>query len=89
MKTMTKEQQKLHEEYGFEYYFEPETGKMEFSQVRTNMMKDVGYSPYCMTSGCYRYSNTDFIGVLKCSKCGDIITFPKEFMDRYRAKHGM
>lgn len=61
MKELTEEQQREHEQWGHEPY----TGKMEFSQVRTNMMADVNYVPYCMGSGCQRYSKTNVIGTLK------------------------
>lgn len=84
---LTTEQQESHEKHGSEYYYEPHTGKMEFSQVRTNMMKDKNYVPYCLNSGCQRFSKTDVIGTLKCRKCGDVITYPKEFIDRFKAKH--
>lgn len=84
------EQQKAdHLKYGHEYYFEASTGEMEFSQVRTNMMKDVNYVPYCINSGCGRFSKTSVIGTLKCSRCGDVITYPKEFVDRFKARHNL
>lgn len=86
---LTEEQKKRHLEWGHEFYFEPHTQKMEFSQVRTNMMKDVNYVPYCMGSCCQRYSKTNVIGTLRCHRCGDVITYPKEFIDRFKAKHGL
>jgi len=86
---LTPEQQERHDKWGWEYYFELSTGKMEFSQVRTNMMEDKNYVPYCMTSGCQRYSKTNVIGTLRCHKCGDIIIYPKEFIDRFKAKHNL
>jgi len=89
MKELKPEQQERHDKWGWEYYFEPSTREMEFSQVRTNMMKDVNYVPYCMTSGCQRYSKTTIIGTLKCHSCGDVITYPKEFVDRFKNKHGI
>lgn len=86
---LTEEQQKQHIEKGFEFYFEPYTQQMEFSQVRTNMMEDVNYVPYCLSSGCSRFSKTSVIGTLKCLKCGDVITYPKDFINRYKAKHNL
>jgi len=90
MKKLTEEQQKHHEEWGHEFYYEPHTDSMEFSQVRTNMMKDKNYVPYCMPCpGLRRYSKTSVIGTLKCHSCGDVITFPKEFVDRFKENHGL
>lgn len=86
---LTDEQQDMHDRCGWEYYYEPSTDKMEFSQVRTNMMKDVNYVPYCMTSGCQRYSKTNVIGTLKCHRCGDEVTYPKDFIDKFKAKHNL
>lgn len=85
---LTEEQQRQHDEWGWEFYYEPASGKMEFSQVRTNMMKDVNYVPYCIPCpGLQRYKKTSVIGTLKCPNCGDVITYPKEFIDRFKAKH--
>jgi len=89
MKDLTPKQQERHDKFGWEYYFEPHTGEMEFSQVRTNMMEDKNYVPYCMNSGCQRFSKTSVIGTLKCSKCGKVITYPKDFIDRFKSKHGL
>lgn len=86
---LTAEQQSQHDKWGHEFYYEPHTDTMEFSQVRTNMMKDKNYVPYCMGSGCQRYSKTHVIGTLRCPRCGDLITFPKDFIDRFKAKHGL
>lgn len=86
---LTPEQQERHEKWGWEYYYEPSTNKMEFSQVRTNMMEDVNYVPYCMNSGCQRYSKTNVIGTLKCSRCDHEITYPKDFIDKFKAKHNL
>lgn len=84
---LTPEQQNQKDKWGWEFYFEPATGKMEFSQVRTNMMENINYVPYCMTSGCHRYSKTDVIETLRCCTCGEVIIYPKEFIDRYKEKH--
>ena len=87
---LTPQQQEQHYKWGFEFYFEPGTGKMEFSQVRTNMMKDRYYTPYCIPCpGLQRYNFTSEIGTLKCPNCGDVITYPKEFIDRFKAKHNI
>lgn len=90
MKELTQEQQLYHDKYGHEYYYNPDTDQMEFSQVRTNMMKDVNYFPYCIPCpGLQRYRKTDTIGTLKCPKCGDIITYPEDFINRFKANHGI
>jgi hypothetical protein len=87
---LTPEQQELHEKHGFEYYFEPHTGQMEFSQVRTNMMKDPAYVPYCIPCPrLQRYKKTTVIGTIRCPSCGDTHTFDKEFIDRFKAKHNL
>lgn len=39
---LTAEQQEQHEKYGYEF------NEYGFSQVRTNMMKDRFYTPYCI-----------------------------------------
>lgn len=87
---LTPEQQKQHKEWGWEFYFEPSTGQMEMSQVRTNMMKDKDYVPYCIPCPrLQRYRKTDVIGTLKCPSCGEVISYPKEFVDRFKAKHNL
>lgn len=87
---LTLEQQKQHEDWGWEFYYEPHTDRMEMSQVRTNMMKDQHYVPYCIPCpGLQRYSKTNVIGTLKCPSCGDVITYPTEFIERFKAKHGI
>jgi len=87
---LTPEQQERHDKWGWEYYFEPYTGEMEFSQVRTNMMKDKQYVPYCIPCpGLQRYMQTDVIGKIKCPNCKTEYTYPKEFIDRFKAKHGI
>jgi hypothetical protein len=87
---LTPQQEKQHQQWGWEFYYENHTGKMEFSQVRTNMMEDVNYVPYCIPCpGLQRYAKTDTIGTLKCPNCKNVITYPKEFIDRFKAKHNL
>ena len=87
---LTPEQQERHDKWGWEFYFEPSTNEMEFSQVRTNMMKDRWYTPYCIPCpGLQRYSHTKEIGTMRCPNCGDVFSFPKEFVDRFKEKHGL
>jgi len=90
MKYLTEEQQEHHDKYGHEYYYEPHTDTMEFSQVRTNMMKDRFYTPYCIP--CPRLIRFNQLGSddqMTCPSCGVKTEFPKEFIDRFKAKNGI
>lgn len=90
MKELTEEQKAHQEKYGHEYYYEPHTDQMEFSQVRTNMMKDPNYVPYCIPCpGLQRYKRTNVIGTIKCPNCSRTETYPKDFIDRFKAKHNL
>lgn len=59
------------------------------SIVRTNLMTEPNYSPYCGRGDCPRgLPRTTFINNLnqfKCS-CGWTSGFPKEFIDAYKQK---
>lgn len=65
----------------------------EKSIVRENLMTEPGYAPYCgnniarhLPSGCSnprtKWNGEQFV----CPCCGWISQFPKEFIDRYKAK---
>lgn len=87
---LTPEQKKQHEEWGHEFYFNPNTREYEFSQVRTNMMSDKNYTPYCVPCpGLIRFKKLGSDGQMTCPRCGDKTQFPKEFIDRFKAKHGI
>lgn len=90
MEKITQEQQEAYEKWGHEFYFEPHTQKMEFSQVRTNIMNDRYYTPYCIPCpGLQRFGQLEADGQMTCPKCGMRTEFPKEFIDRFKAKHGI
>lgn len=81
---LTPEQQEKHDKFGFEY------NEYGFSQVRTNMMKDRYYTPYCIPCpGIQRFGQLGPDDQMTCSKCGDKTTFPKEFIERFKAKHNI
>lgn len=81
---LTEEQLKQHNQWGFEF---DEEG--EFSQVRTNMMKDKNYTPYCMK--CPRLQRFGkFNGKqMVCPRCNTETQFPFEFIERFKSKHNM
>lgn len=81
---LTERQQAQHDKWGWEFN---ESG--EFSQVRTNMMEDKNYTPYCMTCpGLQRFGQ--FNGKqMVCPQCHAKTKFPDEFIKRYKAKHGL
>ena len=61
----------------------------EFSQVRTNMMEDRHYTPYCIPcTGLQRFGPFDG-EQMTCPKCGDRTEFPIEFINRFKAKHNI
>lgn len=80
---LSKEQQKQHDEYGWEFN---ENG---FSQVRTNMMEDKNYTPYCIPChGLQRFGK--FNGKqMVCPNCKAETEFPIEFINRYKQKHNI
>jgi len=63
---------------------------METTIVRKNLMTDGSYRPYCGANNCKvgmlrtRWNGEQFY----CS-CGWVSEFPKEFIDRYKTKHGI
>ncbi len=66
---------------------------MELTIVRENLMTRKGYSPYCGNDkpwteqgGC-RCPRTIFNGTqFICPECGWKSSYPKDFIDRYKAK---
>lgn len=85
--SLTPEQQKQHNNWGWE--FQEFDGVAEFSQVRTNMMEDKNYTPYCMKCpGLQRFGR--FNGKqMVCPQCKTETKFPLEFIERYKAKHDL
>lgn len=76
---------------------EPRLTDDEATIVRQNMMDDPTYRGYCGNNiarnaigGC---SNPRTIrlsgGQSKCPECGWVSEYPKEFIDRYKAKHNL
>lgn len=67
-------------------------GKKEISIVRTNLMNEKGYAPYCGANGISRLGRcsnprTKWNGKqFQCSECGFITAFPLDFIARYKAK---
>lgn len=64
-------------------------GKNEISTVRTNLMNEHGYTPYCGEAWSRRCSmpRTKFINdQFQCPHCGWRSEFPIEFIDRYKRK---
>ncbi len=65
---------------------------MEETIVRENLMKDKNYRPYCGNwNNCYNprteYRAVD--GQFICPHCKWVSQFPKDFIDRYNAKHNL
>lgn len=59
----------------------------EVSIVRTNMMKDANYVPYCGEAYCMLRMQWDSqISQMKCC-CGYVTAFPLSFIKRYKKKH--
>lgn len=82
---LTEKQKEQHEKWGFEFNEEG-----EYSQVRTNMMKDRYYTPYCMVCpGLQRFGQLGSDGQMTCPKCGTKTQFPKEFIERFKLKHNI
>lgn len=54
----------------------------EVSIVRTNLLSQPGYSPYCGSEKCYR--RTKFNGNQFECKCGWKSAFPSEFIAEYK-----
>lgn len=80
---LTEEQQEQHEKWGFEF-----TEEGQFSQVRTNLMADKNYRPYCMIcDGLIRLSKFDG-EQFSCYK-GHRTEIPKEFINRFKQKHNL
>lgn len=69
----------------------------EDSIVRENLMNDRSYRPYCGNNvarqdigGCYNpRTQLRPDGQFICPNCKRISEFPKDFVDRYKAKHGL
>ena len=81
---LTEEQQKEHDKWGFEFN---ESG--EFSQVRTNMMEDKNYTPYCIPCpGLQRFGPFNGSQMI-CPRCKAETKFPSDFIERYKAKHNL
>ena len=60
---------------------------MEKTTVRNNLMNNSGYSPYCGDGRNCGMPRTIFNGEqFNCPKCSWTSEFPKEFIDRYKAK---
>lgn len=67
----------------------------DISTVRTNLMNEQGYRPYCGDELCKprtshspeRWPRTKFDGEqFVCPKCGWRSEFPTDFIDRYKTK---
>ena len=57
------------------------------STVRTNLMNEKGYTPYCGNSSCRRgWPRTRFNGTQFECRCGWISEFPVEFIEAYKEK---
>jgi hypothetical protein len=64
------------------------------SIIRNNLLNEKGYTPYCgsniprppIGNGCNnprtKFNGEQFV----CPKCGFTTNFPKEFIERYKAK---
>lgn len=84
---LSEKQQEQHDKWGWEFY--EEDGNVYFSQVRTNMMEYNLYTPYCMRcTSLQRFGKFDG-EQMTCPKCGGRTAFPKEFIDRFKAKHNI
>jgi hypothetical protein len=64
--------------------------------VRQNLMDDPNYRPYCgsnnWTGSKLECNNPRTIWTdnqFKCPNCGWVSQFPKDFIDRYKQKHGL
>jgi predicted RNA-binding Zn-ribbon protein involved in translation (DUF1610 family) len=72
-----------------QYEYITENGKEVISIVRTNLMSEEGYTPYCgenihgMCSNPRTYWNGD---QFKCPECRWVSQYPSEFIKRYKAK---
>lgn len=87
---LSPEQQEEYHKYGHEFYYNESTESFEFSQVRTNMMKDRYYTPYCIPCpGLQRFGQIGKNDQMTCPKCGAKTKFPKEFIDRFKKKHNL
>lgn len=74
-----------------------ETGQI--SIVRTNMMNDRSYAPYCgsvfpghpnyKTCSSPRVRWVNELSQFRCPHCGWVSEFPKEFISRYKQKHSI
>ena len=59
------------------------------STIRENLMKEVGYSPYCGNM-CRIMPRTNFNGKqFVCPDCGWVSSFPEEFIKDYKEKWGI
>jgi len=69
----------------------------EISIVRENLMNEEGYTGYCGDMLCRprtvsspeRWPRTmwdEKLNQFRCPRCGWVSEFPKEFIDRYKAK---
>ena len=60
-----------------------------YSQVRTNMMEDKDYTPYCVPCpSLQRFGKFDG-EQMTCPNCGVKTKFPIEFIQRFKAKHNI
>lgn len=64
----------------------------EATLIRQNMMDDKDYKPYCGNDRCPSMPRTKWdtsLMQMYCPICGWVSQFPKEFIDRYKAKHNL
>jgi len=62
--------------------------KREINVVRSNMIEDKNYVPYCGAKNChYGMIRTKWNGEQMECLCGWESEFPKDFIDRYKLKH--
>lgn len=61
---------------------------IESSIIRTNLMKEKGYTPYCGNDKCTMPRTTFYGEQFVCDRCGWISSFPTDFIDEYKKKWG-
>lgn len=55
--------------------------------VRSNLLSEKGYSPYCGNTNCKIMPRTKFNGSqFVCPSCGWVSNFPKNFISLYKYK---